>query len=365
MSTALALGAILGREWGHFASAAVQVLPFAVLAVFAYLGGERRWARGLALAVLALIALGSGLATIGMSILAIFPQGLARAGQGSMLPADGLRSLAWLSGGVGAALAVATTGFLPSVRRFLARFLPLDPNSFVQMVALVAVVAITLTNVVPLVVLSHPPLLSEGWKALMDNVNAQRSQAGQLIDELYGLVWLVPVAVIAVGYGIRRNLKESLERLGVVWPSWRQVAVGLGAAVALVLAMHLAYTGIESLWGALGWPTTNLQLFQRLLAHFMSPVGAVVIGVVAGIGEELAVRGVLQPRLGIWLSNLAFTLAHAFQYNWDVLLIVFGLGMVFGVLRQRTNTTICALVHGSYNFLLTMAVLYQVPWLSQ
>jgi membrane protease YdiL (CAAX protease family) len=97
----------------------------------------------------------------------------------------------------------------------------------------------------------------------------------------------------------------------------------------------------------------------------MTPVGAVVIGVVAGIGEELAVRGVLQPRLGIWLSNLAFTLAHAFQYHWDALLIVFLLGMVLGVLRQKTNTTVCALVHGTYNCLLVLAALYQVPWLSQ
>ncbi|MCX7861282.1 MAG: hypothetical protein N2385_14415 [Chloroflexus sp.] len=40
-----------------------------------------------------------------------------------------------------------------------------------------------------------------------------------------------------------------------------------------------------------------------------------VIGVTAGLGEELGVRGVLQPRLGIWLSNLFFTSLHAFQYN--------------------------------------------------
>jgi membrane protease YdiL (CAAX protease family) len=364
MGAAIALGVSLGREWGHFASAAAEVLPFAALAIFAYLGIQRGWARGIALAALALILGGSALVAIGVTVGAVFPAGVVSPEQGFKLPADAVRSIALVSGGVAASLLVASMGFIPAVRRFLARFLPLDPTSFVHTVALVAVVAITLTSVVPLLVLSQPPLLSDGWKEVLEGMSAQRSRAGQLVDALYGLVWLVPVAVIAVGFGIRRNLSESLQRLNFVRPSLRQVAVGLGVAVGLVVAMRVAGGGIEWLWQVLGWPTTDGKAVERLLGHFLSPVGAVVIGVVAGIGEELAVRGVLQPRLGLWLSNLAFTLAHAFQYNWDALLIVFAIGMVLGVLRQKTNTTVCAIVHGTYNFLLVMAVVYQIPWLS-
>jgi len=79
-----------------------------------------------------------------------------------------------------------------------------------------------------------------------------------------------------------------------------------------------------------------------------------VIGITAGLGEELAVRGALQPRLGILLSNLFFTSLHALQYNWDSLLVVFVVGLICGLVRKRTNTSTSAIVHGVYNFTLIM-----------
>jgi len=90
------------------------------------------------------------------------------------------------------------------------------------------------------------------------------------------------------------------------------------------------------------------------MAGLLSPPGAIVIGVTAGLGEELAVRGVLQPRLGILLSNVFFTSLHALQYNWDGLLSVFLLGLVLGVIRQRTNTTTSAITHGTYDAILVL-----------
>src|SRR4029453_17037116 len=97
-----------------------------------------------------------------------------------------------------------------------------------------------------------------------------------------------------------------------------------------------------------GWPQTDENAFGELLKFAMSPIGAAVIGITAGLGEELAVRGVLQPRMGILLSNLFFTALHAFQYNWDALLVVFFVGLVLGLIRKRTNTTTSAIVHGTY-----------------
>jgi membrane protease YdiL (CAAX protease family) len=78
-------------------------------------------------------------------------------------------------------------------------------------------------------------------------------------------------------------------------------------------------------------------------------VGAVVIGLTAGLGEELGVRGVLQPRLGILMSNLFFTAMHGFQYQLEALISVFLLGLAFGVLRLRTNTTTSAIAHGTFD----------------
>jgi membrane protease YdiL (CAAX protease family) len=73
---------------------------------------------------------------------------------------------------------------------------------------------------------------------------------------------------------------------------------------------------------------------------------------------------VLQPRLGILLSNLFFTAMHALQYHWDALLLVFVIGMALGLIRRRTNTTTSAIVHGTYDFLLIMAAVLGIPWFS-
>lgn len=170
---------------------------------------------------------------------------------------------------------------------------------------------------------------------------------------------------MAVGYGVRRNFRTALTRLGLVRPTWREVLAGLGLAVGLVIVAQLLGFGINWLWATLGWRTTNAEAFTELMAFAMSPLGAVVIGVTAGLGEELAIRGVLQPRLGILLSNLFFTSLHAFQYNWDSMLIVFVVGTVLGLIRWRFNTTTSAISHGTYNFLLVMASVLQIPGLAE
>jgi membrane protease YdiL (CAAX protease family) len=112
--------------------------------------------------------------------------------------------------------------------------------------------------------------------------------------------------------------------------------------------------GIGWLWDTMGWQRTNAEAFEQLLGAAISPIGAVLIGVTAGLGEEMVVRGALQPRLGLLLSNLFFTSLHAFQYGFDALLSVFVVGLVLGVVRARSNTTTSSIVHGLYDFILVM-----------
>src|SRR5205085_10094169 len=116
--------------------------------------------------------------------------------------------------------------------------------------------------------------------------------------------------------------------------------------------------GIGALWKAMGWTTTDESAIEKFLDFAINPIGAILIGVVAGLGEELFVRGVLQPRLGILLSNLFFTAMHALQYNWDALLSVFLAGLVLGVIRKKTNTSTSAIVHGGYDFTLLLLTWY-------
>ncbi len=360
------LGFVIGGELGQIMLAGLQTVPFALLALLAYLGSYYAWAKVVTLLWLGGLIAGMGLVSFGLAAQALTVGPIQPGVFPEFVPGAALRIIAMVLGS-GLAVCIAALGFIPAARRSLSRVLPLDPDSFVHMIALVSVVALTLLSFIPLVVLGEPLLLTiiNQTNASGADLTGARDDAGLLRDTLYALIWLVPGTIIAVGYGVRRNLGEALQRLGLVRPSWRQLAVSLVLAVLLVLAVQLLSLGIEWLWPAMGWPRTDNEAFSELLAFAMSPIGAVVIGVTAGLGEELAVRGVLQPKLGILLSNLFFTALHAFQYNWDSLLIVFLLGTILGLIRQRTNTTTAAIVHGTYNFLLIMLAVLNIPGLSQ
>lgn len=361
------IGFALGGEVRQIMVAGLQTLPFVALALLTYLGLDYGWAK--ILSVLTLVGLlgVTALFALGLGIIALQSNPTPTPGSGLEFVAGGPFKLLLLLAGSGVAVLLGALPLIPGVRRALSQVLPFNPESFLHTIALVAVVTLTLISFLPLIVLGEPPLLAmvERITAAGQDVTGGRGDAGMLRDLLYGLVWLIPSAILAVGYGIRRTLPEALERLGLVRPSLRQVLTGLGIAVLLVVLVQVLSLGINWLWGELGWPLTNDEAFGELLGFAMSAVGAVVVGVTAGLGEELAVRGVLQPRLGILLSNLFFTSLHAFQYNWDALLVVFLVGTVCGLVRRRTNTTTAAIVHGTYNFLLIMLSVLTIPGLSQ
>jgi uncharacterized protein len=361
-----AVGFAIGGELSSFVVAGLQTIPFALLAVLAYLGVDQMWARIVSL--IYLLGLVAAVALVGFmvsfAVLADLQVSGAAATPGDLglEGSDGWRLLAIFVGSV-VAIAIGALGFIPGVRRALSRVLPINPESFVHTLAVVSVISLTLISFVPLVVLGAPPILDLVNVASESGTDLTGGQddAAQLRTTVYGLVWTVPGTIVAVGYAVRRNLRDALGRLGLVRPTIRQVVIGIVAAFALVALVQVVGRGIEWVWQAMGWPATDGEAFSELLAFAFSPIGAVVIGVTAGLGEELAVRGVLQPRLGILLSNLFFTGLHAFQYNWDSLLIVFTIGMVLGYIRKRTNTTTSAITHGVYDFLLIMASVLAIP----
>jgi len=77
-----------------------------------------------------------------------------------------------------------------------------------------------------------------------------------------------------------------------------------------------------------------------------------VASVAAGFGEEVSIRGLLQPRFGILLPALLFASLHAFQYSWDGLISVFLAGLVFAYIRRYSNTTTSAITHTVYDLVL-------------
>jgi len=354
----LSIGAAIRGEIGNFTSASLNALPFVGLAILAYFAGTSfNWA-WIATGVWLTILIGaSAVYVFGLGVLNIvdIPPGGFDPNNPPTLQPDSLFTILLLIFGIFLSFGIGLSTLLPPVRRWLTRFLPLDPNSFVHSVALAAIVTITLIMVMPLLVTGQPPLLTLVRAVGSEELNAGDLSAGaQLRSQVYGLVWTIPAAFLAVGFGIRRNLSATLLRIGLVRPTVSQVITGVGIGLALAGLITLTLPLIDTIWQTFGWPTTDHEAFSELIAFAISPLGALVIGVTAGLGEELAIRGVLQPRLGIFLSNLFFVSLHAFQYHWDGLLVVFVVGLICGLVRKRTNTTTAAIVHGVYNFVLVM-----------
>jgi membrane protease YdiL (CAAX protease family) len=225
-------------------------------------------------------------------------------------------------------------------------------QDFVVRVALMFIIPMSAVLFAPLIVLNEPPLLvmTSLMLASGEDPDFGRGVTGLVLDSVYGLCWTLPAAVFAVGYGVRRTFAEAVERLGIVLPTRATWVAALSVTIALLVGVWLIDWAVGWLWPRLGWPVTDQTAVEALFAYAStSMAGALAVGVTAGLGEEVIVRGVLQPRLGILLSNLAFTAVHAYQYHWDALLQVLAIGLVLGVVRRRTDTTTTALIHSGYD----------------
>jgi membrane protease YdiL (CAAX protease family) len=351
----------LGNELRLFLASGLEYAPFVPLCVLAYAGQANPAVRPLAAGYWFLLVCGMALAVFVLTAETfINPEALSH-GKGLLL--SGLHSvvaslfvLPMTLFGIGFGVLVGLLGYTPAVRRLAARVLPLDPESFVHATALATVLGLTIIAFVPLIILGQPPLLLlTGLPAeLKQGQGEAQVDAEELRATVYGFVWLVPCTVIGVGYPMRRTFANTLQRLGLARPTTRHLIVAAIAIPLLVLGVSGLGAAVDEIWTHYGWPRTDETKFNELMRFALSRAGAVIIGVTAGIGEELVVRGMLQPRLGILLSNVFFASLHALQYNWDSLAIVFLVGLTLGVVRKYTNTTTSAIVHGGYDFTLVL-----------
>jgi len=119
-------------------------------------------------------------------------------------------------------------------------------------------------------------------------------------------------------------------------------AFGLAAVIGVNFGMEwLERERFHDLWLA-------DQAMGKLIVGNLSLVGALALGVSAGVGEELLVRGALQPRSGLVWAAVLFASAHV-QYTWFGMLTILMLGIVLGLVKQRANTTAAIVVHVAYD----------------
>jgi uncharacterized protein len=147
---------------------------------------------------------------------------------------------------------------------------------------------------------------------------------------------------------------------------------------------HFAWTGAAVLWGVaatvplmilfglfLRWPVGPLKGIQRFSEGVMRPllapcsvVDLLGISVLAGLGEEMLFRGVLQDAftgwfnvwVGVLLTSLLFGALHSITLTYAVLAAVMGAYLSF-VWMYTENLLVVVIAHALYDFLVLMWLL--------
>jgi membrane protease YdiL (CAAX protease family) len=261
-------------------------------------------------------------------------------------PADGDRITFAAAGTAAVCAGVAGVGLcVPPLRRVAGRRTGsafwTDPPTFLALWLFVMVLA---NNAVSLLLFDQLPHLEKLFSA------GRLSPGAVLTSQLPFVV----VALLSVGFGVRRNARETLQRLGYGAVSFRHLGVVVlfvGAALALSFAADALFAQLQpDLYRKVGEISHNL-FNPAGLSPASAMLFALLVGVGAGLGEETLFRGAVQPKLGIPATSVLFASMHV-QYGPSLLLgYVFLLSIGLGLLRKQINTTASFLAHATYNML--------------
>jgi len=280
-------------------------------------------------------------AYVGLYFLIAFPAALLLvAGIATLLGGDQRLSAMLLLIGIGFGFPM-----LKPFRRLLAQFTPIDPDSPTDMTGLSILLAIMGLLIVTTTMAADPTSIEE--------------IAPNIFDLVLQAAVFVLVAYFTVGWRIVRTFGEATARLGITRPTWETLAAAAGftalsfltAIVVNVIALFVQPELAESM----------NALTEDLTANFQNPIGALILGISAGVGEEALFRGALQPRYGIVLTSIVFALLHAPQYGLNLAVLgLFAVSILLGLARNYFGTTTAMIAHAAYNAIQVLLVIYVV-----
>ena len=236
-------------------------------------------------------------------------------------------TLAALLAAAGGAVAI---GLTRRVRTFLLRPLGLDAGSAVHAVVAVAAVATIALSIALFVELGD---------------QAEEKVSFYPSDSLVSVLSDGALALAGTGLLLTRGPRDALVRLDLKPIRVRQVAVAAVLAVVFLGVVDVMERA-ESIW----LPSVH-ALEDRFDYEFVGVppiVGAVLLSLAAGVGEELVFRGALQPRLGIVATSVLFAAVHV-QYQIPGMVMIFLVAVGLGLVKTRTSTTFTACVHVFYD----------------
>lgn len=213
-----------------------------------------------------------------------------------------------------------------------------NPASYVHMLAVILVLYLIGSQMIDFII-------SGGLEGLAQTYSEQGLNVWSLLSNS---VPLIVLSFLGVGLGLRRDWRQSLDRLGLGRVDREGVAVSLG--VTFVLFVGLFVVGM--LWMVLVPEDVYEEQTQatEALSRSVSSIGlALVLSASAAVGEEIAFRGALQPVIGFWPTAIVFALTHTQYTLTPAWLMILGVAIAFGWIRQRYNTSVAILTHFWYN----------------
>jgi hypothetical protein len=160
-----------------------------------------------------------------------------------------------------------------------------------------------------------------------------------------GLIGYVLVAFAAVGLLLRRTFVATMARLGLS-PLTRSQLVVLVVGVIVLYGLNTAADWIQREFFRELWESDQ-RVNESIIAR-LGPGEIVLLGLSAGVGEEITLRGALQPKLGLFWTALVFAGLHV-QYSWFGIIVIFLLGLILGLIRRHTSTTVAIGTHMLYD----------------
>lgn len=193
-----------------------------------------------------------------------------------------------------------------------------------------------------------PVSVAFGWMLEQGMVDTTLLGSHSFVGSLFGFILL---SFGAVGLFVSRGFRESLDRLGLRGMGFRDV-LWAGFGLVALLGLNAAFEWVSRTW----FPAAaahDLQVTQ-LIAGELTRTETLLLGISAGVGEELSMRGALQPRLGLLTTALLFGALHV-QYSWIGILTIVLIGTLLGLVRRRTSTTVVIAIHVLYDILAVLA----------
>jgi hypothetical protein len=246
----------------------------------------------------------------------------------------------------GIAMGTAGVALLTYLRPFsnglvAALFRTVQPSHTLRLAARITILAL---------LLSIP-----GWFAFRSVFTGLLSDPTPLLERVSlggELVGYIAVALASVGFMVRRDITQTLERLALKPLTRAHVAI-----VALgVVGLYGLNAGADWLQRALLpelWESDHRV--NQMIAEGLGVGRVLLLGLSAGFGEEITLRGALQPKLGLVVTSLLFASLHV-QYSWFGIAVIFLLGLILGAIRNQTSTTAAVAVHVIYDVVAIFSV---------